>query len=74
MKQWTKLPFVATNDAIFTVLETWPPEWRTLDLVEIEKVVSQKKKDDGKFHFTQLVEKRRKEKAAVKVGVAREVS
>lgn len=38
-KQWTKLPFVANDDAIFTILETWPPKWRTTYLVELEKVV-----------------------------------
>ena len=25
-QQWTKLPFIATDDMIYTVLETWPPE------------------------------------------------
>lgn len=37
MKQWTKLPFVAIGDAIFTILKTWPPEWHALDLAELEK-------------------------------------
>lgn len=31
-KQWMKLIFVATHDAIFIVLEKWPPEWRAPDL------------------------------------------
>jgi len=40
VKQWTKLPFVATDDAIFTVLETWPPKLHALDLVELENVAT----------------------------------
>lgn len=39
-KQWMKLPFVATYDVIFTILETWPPEWCAPDLEELEKVVA----------------------------------
>ena len=42
-KQWMKLPFVATDDAIFTVLEVWPL------VVEIESLVAQKKKDDAEL-------------------------
>ncbi len=68
MKQWTKLPFVATEDTIFTILETWPPKWHAPDLEELEKVVAQKKKDDAKLRITQLTEKRRKEKATDEVG------
>lgn len=37
-QQWTKLPFLAIDDVIFIVLETWPPEWRALDLAELEKM------------------------------------
>jgi len=48
-KQWTKLPFVATDDTIFTVLETWPLEWCTPDLAELEKAAAQKKKDDASY-------------------------
>jgi len=40
MKQWMKLPFIATDNAIFIVLETWPPEWRAPDLAELEKAVA----------------------------------
>ena len=38
-KQWTKLHFVATDDAIFSVLEAWLPEWRTPDIAKIKKSV-----------------------------------
>jgi len=48
-KQQTKLLFIATNNTIFVVLETWPPEWRAPDLTELEKVIAQKKKDDSKL-------------------------
>lgn len=37
MKQWKKLPFVATNDAIFNVLESWPLKWRAPDIAELER-------------------------------------
>ena len=53
MEQWTKLPFIATDDVIFTVLETWPPEWHTPDLVELEKTTTQKRKDDTMLCVTQ---------------------
>ena len=39
-KECVKLPFVATDDAIFTVLEAWPPEWHAPDLVEIERAAT----------------------------------
>jgi len=53
-KQWMKLPFVATDDMIFTVLETWPLEWCALDMEELEKAIARKKKDDAKLCVTQL--------------------
>jgi len=39
-KQWAKLPFAATDDAIFTVLEAWPPEWHAPDHAELERVAA----------------------------------
>ena len=74
VKQWMKLPFVATDHAIFTVLETWAPEWRTPNLAEFEKVEAQKKKDDAKLCITQLAKKRQNEKVAVEVRAMREVA
>ena len=56
-KQWTNLPFVATDDAIFNVLEAWPPEWCTPNIIEIEKSVAHKKKDKAKTRITELTEK-----------------
>lgn len=52
MQRWTKLPFVATDDVIFIVLEMWPPDWRTSDLVELEKVEEYLRKDEAKLHIT----------------------
>ena len=52
MKQRMKLPFVATDNRIFTILETWLPEWHAPDLAKLEKVVAQKKKDDSKLCIT----------------------
>lgn len=31
-QNWTKLLFIAIDDAIFTVPDSWQPEWRALDL------------------------------------------
>lgn len=73
-KQWMKLPFIATNDMIFIVLETWPPKWRAPDLAELEKAVAQKKKDDAKLRITQLAKRRQNEKAAAEVRAVREVA
>ena len=39
-KKWSKLPFIAIDDVIFDVLETWLPEWRTLDITVVEKSVA----------------------------------
>jgi len=27
MKTWHEIPYLATNDVIFIVLESWPPKW-----------------------------------------------
>lgn len=57
-KKWSELPFIATDDVIFNVLDTWPPEWHTLDIIPVEKFVAQKKKEETKLHMAQLTEKR----------------
>ena len=43
-KKWRRLPFVATDDVIFNILETWLPEWCALDITEIEKSMTKRKK------------------------------
>lgn len=58
MKQCMKLPFVATDDAIFNFLKAWLPEWCALDIVELERLAAPKKKDDAKLHVAQLDDKR----------------
>lgn len=40
MTKWLKLPFIAMNDAIFVIMESWPLEWCSSDLVEMEKVTT----------------------------------
>ena len=39
MKTWHELPYLATDDVIFMVLESWPPKWRALadSMVEAKK-------------------------------------
>lgn len=40
MKTWHELPYLATDNVIFVVLELWPSEWctPTNSVVEAEKV------------------------------------
>ena len=40
-RKWVKLPFIAMDDVIFVVMESWPLEWHTLDLAEMEKIIAQ---------------------------------
>jgi len=39
--QWVKLPFIATHDAIFEVMTTWPLEWHAPDLAKLDKIATQ---------------------------------
>lgn len=71
-KKWSKLPFIATNDVIFDVLETWLSEWHTPDIIVVEKSFSQKNKEEAKLHMTQLAKKRRQEAAVAKAQEARD--
>jgi len=50
-KEWTMLPFIAIDDTIFTALETWLQEWRTVDLAGMEKATAQQMKKDTKLHI-----------------------
>jgi len=54
-KTWTKLPFVATDDVIFNVLETWPPKWLAPNIAAIDKSTVQRKKEEAKLRIAQLV-------------------
>lgn len=67
-KEWTKLTFIAIDDAIFTMLETCPQEWHTLDLGGMEKATNQQRKEDTKLHIIQLAKNRQQEKATVEAA------
>ena len=68
MKTWHALPYLATKDVIFAVLESWLLEWRapTGSAVETENSTVHRKKEETKLRMAQLAEKRRKEGAAAK--------
>lgn len=59
VKAWKELPYLATDDVIFTMLESWLPEWcaPASSTVEENKSVVQRKKDKAKLHMAQLAEK-----------------
>lgn len=40
-QNWTTLPFIAIDDTIFFVLESWPPEWHAPDLAKKDRIVAQ---------------------------------
>ena len=74
MKTWHELPYLATDDVIFAVLESWLSEWRASadSTVEVEKFVVQRKKEETKLWMVQLVEKRKKEEATAKAQAVRD--
>jgi len=37
---WTKLSFITIDDAIFSILESWPTEWCILDVVEKDRIIA----------------------------------
>lgn len=74
VQNWTKLPFIAIEDTIFMVLDTWPPRWHAPDLAELEKTIAQKRKDDAKLCVTQLAKRKWKEKSTAKVRVVRKAA
>ena len=65
-KKWYDLSYLATDDVIFNVLETWPSKWHAPDITEIEKLAAQRKKEEAKLRIAKLTEKRRKEVATEK--------
>jgi len=67
-KMWHELPYLAIDDVIFAVLESWPPEWHApaSSVVEAEKSATQRKKEEAKLRMAQLVEKCRNEAATTK--------
>ena len=67
-KKWNEFMYLATDDVIFAILESWPPEWctPTIFMLEMEKSATQRKKEEAKLQMTQLADKRRKEAATAK--------
>ena len=47
--KWNKLPYMAIDDVIFDVLETWLPEWCAVDISMLEKSATQK--EEAKLHM-----------------------
>lgn len=72
MNTWHDLPYLATDNVIFAVLESWPSEWRApaSSMVEMEKSIAQYKKEETKLWMAQLAEKSRREEAIAKSQVA----
>lgn len=71
-----QLHYLATDDVIFTILESWLLEWRasTSFVMEAEKSIAQRKNDKAKLWMAQLAEKRRNEAAIAKAQVAWDVA
>ena len=70
---WHNLSYLATDDAIFAILESWPPKWctPTSSMVETNKSATQHKKEEKKFQMAQLAEKGIKEEVEAKAQAVR---
>ena len=55
--------FIAIDEAIFAVLDTWPPEWRRLDAVGRDETIIQKQKVEAKC----VVQQKRNEQYVAQV-------
>lgn len=62
--------FITIDDTIFAVLDTWPPEWRGLDVVGRNETAIQKQKATAKF----LAQHKWNEQLAEEVWVSREAA
>lgn len=71
---WTKLPFIAIDDDIFFMLDSWPAEWHASDLAKRDRTVAQTQKDETKLRVTKLAQQRCNEKAAAEVSATREAA
>jgi len=49
--KWVKLLFIATNDVIFAVMESWPLEWHAPNFETMEKAAAQQRKKDTKLRI-----------------------
>lgn len=59
LRAWVTLPFIATDDAIYEVLATWPPEWHAPDKAILEKMAAQQREKERQQRLNQLAEKTR---------------
>lgn len=67
---WTSLPFVAINEAIDVVLDTWSPIWHGLEEIGCNEATIRKQKKEAKCTKQQ----KRNEQHAVEVREAREAA
>lgn len=67
-KKWNELPYLATDDVIFTILELWQSKWRApaMSTLETKKPATQWKKEEEKLRMVQLADKRSKKAATEK--------
>lgn len=72
MKTWHNLPYLATNDVIFIVLESWSLERHTLvgSTIKMDNSLMQCKKEETKLRMMQLARNCRKEEVAAKAHEA----
>lgn len=47
-RAWTSLPFVASDDVVDAVVDTWPPKWRGPEVVEHNEAAIWKLKEEVK--------------------------
>jgi len=62
-QKWYDLPYLAMNNAITVVLESWPSEWRMASnlLVGSSKSVAKQKKEETRHKMQQLATEGKKE-------------
>lgn len=53
VKKWNELPYRATDDVIFDVLEAWPPEWcaPALSMTKTKNSAARWKKEETKLRM-----------------------
>lgn len=76
MKTWHRLPYLAINDVIFAFLKSWLLEWcaETSSVMEVDKSIVKRQKEETKLRIEQLAKKRRKEEVEAKTQAARDAT
>lgn len=69
-QMWTTLPFIAIDEAIDVVLDTWPLEWHRPDAVEHDEATISKQKAEAKH----AAQQKQNEQHAAEVRAAQEVA